>query len=692
MKFALPLTILLLAPAAAAQSTWYVDVSGVPPGTGSSFSPFTSIQYAIDQASTLSGDTILVRPGAYVESIDFAGKDLALRSTSGPSLTLISATPPPATALPVVSVLGNAGSASTLEGFTLTGGQPSDGRGGAILCEDALLGVVDCVVTAVRADGAAVWVEDSSVDLRDSTFFDLVGVATRYVSSDGDVEGCSFTRNVETGGPTSCAWLEGSQVSFDGCAFVDNESNLGVAIYAESSSQVELDGCTVEENFGASAVLVRGGSLTVRASEFTDNRTINDGGAALNAELATVLVEGSTFVENRAGSDDYRGGAFYAAGSDVVVRDSIFLDNFSARGGGAYTDGGTALYERCWFEGNRAAFSTCCFGGSGGGLGASSSSRAERCVFVGNRAEGFGFAPAPDPGYAEGWGGAVVGPFQLVHCTLVDNWALEGGGAWEATLESCIVRGNEPDQLAGSASATFSNVEGGASGSGNLDAPAGFVNATGNYHLAPGSPCIDAGDRNAPPDLDGSRADQGAFQFVDCNGNGVVDAQDIQGGFSADQNGNAFPDECECIVQPYCVASPHSAGPGARMTHGGSASVSANDLVLVATDCPPGHPGLFFYGTDARRAAVRGRRPLRLRPDLPARPRPDEPTGSGDPRARQLQPAAAVRSDHGRFALGLPVLVPRRCGRGGRLQHERRPGGRVLPLSGPGFSRFPQGR
>lgn len=34
----------------------------------------------------------------------------------------------------------------------------------------------------------------------------------------------------------------------------------------------------------------------------------------------------------------------------------------------------------------------------------------------------------------------------------------------------------------------------------------------------------------------------------DCNGNGIGDAQDISGGFSKDVNGDAIPDECQCLA------------------------------------------------------------------------------------------------------------------------------------------------
>ena len=63
-------------------------------------------------------------------------------------------------------------------------------------------------------------------------------------------------------------------------------------------------------------------------------------------------------------------------------------------------------------------------------------------------------------------------------------------------------------------------------------------------------------------------------------------------------------DACDCRFWPYCETSPNTVGSGASMTHSGSASVTADDLVLGCSGLPPGRPGLFFHGPLANSAPL----------------------------------------------------------------------------------------
>jgi len=104
----------------------------------------------------------------------------------------------------------------------------------------------------------------------------------------------------------------------------------------------------------------------------------------------------------------------------------------------------------------------------------------------------------------------VNGSATITNCTVVDNSQSGIYCKYDsiATVANCIVRGNGGGQISlynGSAAiVTYSNIEGGWSGEGNIDGDPCFVTAD-YYRLLPGSVCIDAGT-NSPemglPDID----------------------------------------------------------------------------------------------------------------------------------------------------------------------------------------------
>ena len=107
---------------ALAQTTWFVDAAGTPPGTGTVGDPYTSIQFAVDQAATTAGDTLEIRAGTYVENVDLH-KRVALLGIDGPARTILHA----AGSGPVLSI-DNFGT-NTIEGLTITGATNPFGDG-----------------------------------------------------------------------------------------------------------------------------------------------------------------------------------------------------------------------------------------------------------------------------------------------------------------------------------------------------------------------------------------------------------------------------------------------------------------------------------------------------------------------------------------------------------------------------------
>ena len=200
------------------------------------------------------------------------------------------------------------------------------------------------------------------------------------------------------------------------------------------------------------------------------------------------------------------GGGIWGA---PTMRKCILADNVAENGGGLYVTGGVARIEDSVIVENRAD------GGGGGILVTSGVAHVRRSVVAYNQASAMIGSSRGAGVFVASFGASAT----LEGCTVVDNIAMplgpqdSGGIDGPATLVNTLVRGNSFAQLQGVSGATYCNVEGGWAGTGNIDVPALFVDGVGrDYHLADGSPCIDAGDP-ALLDPDGTRSDIGAFPY-----------------------------------------------------------------------------------------------------------------------------------------------------------------------------------
>ncbi len=85
----------------------------------------STIQAGIDAA--VNGDEVIVAPGTYFETIHFLGKAITLRSSDGPAVTIIDAT---GLSIRVVTISNSQN--PVLDGFTVTGGNITNGSGGGL--------------------------------------------------------------------------------------------------------------------------------------------------------------------------------------------------------------------------------------------------------------------------------------------------------------------------------------------------------------------------------------------------------------------------------------------------------------------------------------------------------------------------------------------------------------------------------
>jgi len=122
-------------PCALAQTTWIVDLGGG--------GDFTNIQDCIDTA--VDGDTCLVNQGIFVENIDFVGKNMTVKSNSGPDVTVIDGD---ATGAVVTFQNGETGNA-VIDGFTITNGSDS-----GIDCQGSYPTIRSCVISGNTTSGS----------------------------------------------------------------------------------------------------------------------------------------------------------------------------------------------------------------------------------------------------------------------------------------------------------------------------------------------------------------------------------------------------------------------------------------------------------------------------------------------------------------------------------------------------------
>jgi predicted outer membrane repeat protein len=146
---------------------------------------------------------------------------------------------------------------------------------------------------------------------------------------------------------------------------------------------------------------------------------------------------------------------------------------------------------------------------------------------------------------ASGYGGGIrcenSSP-SLVNVTISGNFSgSNGGGIFFAGSDPVIINSilwnDYPQEIyfhSGSATATYSDIQGGWAGTGNIDSNPFFVDSSnGDYHLRSTSPCIDSGDPSSPLDPDSSRVDMGAYYFNQSIGapaiTAVTDVSNDQG-------------------------------------------------------------------------------------------------------------------------------------------------------------------
>jgi hypothetical protein len=530
-----------------AQTTWFVDASAVPPGNGTPGSPYASIQYAHDQASTLSGDTLSLAPGTYTDFLWFDDNKALHLAGAGPNVTVLTG------GLTVEFANG----ATRVEDLTLREEKVLFNRS-EVIFERVVIDQIDDFT-----DTAVIVIEADST-LTDVRFADNEGGLSVHGPATATLTNVTFVHNSGYVSPA----LRGTGVSLTlvDCTFTDNE------VFEESGGAIHLDNCqaTIEGStftgntatFGGrygGAIAQVGGALSLSDCTFESNHSGRGGAVAILAGSCTAA--GVVFRGNTAQSDGThmfhsgQGGAlFVKQGSGFTGEDCTFETNQvlppvgvafpeDQLGGAIFVDLGVAILRNCTIRDNAADL---------GGSAVYGPAELARCVITGN---------------VNGSAGGAVHGAGLDRCTVVSNATAPASAAvLDSTLDSSIVWANAGAQLGGTSSATYSCIQGGAPGIGNIAADPQFTSlAAGTLTLTMASPCIDAGSPSAPLDPDVTPADMGALPFT------------------------WLP-----IGASYCSTNPNSSGATAVIAALGSTAVADDFLRLRATQTAVNHVGLFI--------------------------------------------------------------------------------------------------
>jgi len=180
-----------------AQTTRYVDVHGTPPGVGTLASPYTSIQFAHDSATTITGDTLSVAPGVYVENLTIS-KRVRIVAPAGSDVTVLRAAAPGSL---VTASAADVFPFATLRGFTLDGSAFPSGAG--IHVDNSSFAVLQFERGVVRefASGHAVLLGSNGyLEAFQSTFArNAIGVEVALTVSNGiaTLHGCILRDNAD---------------------------------------------------------------------------------------------------------------------------------------------------------------------------------------------------------------------------------------------------------------------------------------------------------------------------------------------------------------------------------------------------------------------------------------------------------------------------------------------------------------
>ncbi len=262
---------------------------------------------------------------------------------------------------------------------------------------------------------------------------------------------CKFVNNI---GSQPFQISSGAVATFTNCEFTNNSGTFHM-LSVSGGALATLDNCNFHNNSADDIVSASGQNSTLTLTDCDIDSNIGSGiGIGSNA---TATITGCTIESNL-------GSGITCINANTTIDSSTIRNNSSVNwGGGVYALFGQTTLRSSQILNNTAPW-------TGGG-----------CMFR------FGITNINNCTVAGNASGIITGGRGLHY---------EGG---VNAVENSIVRGNGTPGIFADSNAiltvSFSDIEGGFAGPNNFDADPLFVDAAnGDYHLSPGSPCINTGD------------------------------------------------------------------------------------------------------------------------------------------------------------------------------------------------------
>lgn len=239
---------------------------------------------------------------------------------------------------------------TTLDGFVITAG-----AGSGMTCTDSSPAIVDCVFAsnATSFNGGALLQTNKNIPtLTGCTFtanYARQHGGAIYTEGGVSLNDCDFVAN-QSGMASGAVHNLGGNVTMSGCTFTDNRSVAGGAVEHIGGWLTATD-CVFTANSATAggALTVISGHLSLTDCRFNDNQADATGGAMSSDSLIGQTVRNCLFSSNRAET----GGAIFGLGR-ATVGNCVFENNTAASGGAVCADCYLPEFVNCTFFANRA--------------------------------------------------------------------------------------------------------------------------------------------------------------------------------------------------------------------------------------------------------------------------------------------------------------------------------------------------